>query len=102
MRNYYFSRKALSDISKIYKYTYLQWSESQADKYYKFLIDYCILISNNPHLGKKYDKIIPGLLGYHTKHHIIFYNIINENKIEIIRILGREMDLKNRLKKDNQ
>ncbi|MGG5905430.1 type II toxin-antitoxin system RelE/ParE family toxin [Sphingobacterium daejeonense] len=41
------------------------------------------------------------MLGYHTKHHIIFYNIINENKIEIIRILGREMDLKNRLKKDN-
>jgi toxin ParE1/3/4 len=37
MRNYYFSRKALSDISKIYEYTYLQWSESQADKYYKLL-----------------------------------------------------------------
>ncbi len=43
----------------------------------------------------KLAQIFFGLL--FTKH-LIFYRMLNEEEIEIIRILGADMDLKNRIK----
>ena len=37
MAKYFFSNKAIEDISLIWDYTYKKWSENQADKYYKTL-----------------------------------------------------------------
>jgi toxin ParE1/3/4 len=54
-------------------------------------------IGENPELGKKYEGINSNLLGLRTGKHIIFYQVINEQEIEIIRILHERMDLKNRL-----
>ena len=34
MSKYFFSNKAVDDLSKIWDYTYEVWSEGQADKYY--------------------------------------------------------------------
>ena len=41
MANYFFSKKAVEDLSEIWNYTYDAWSESQADKYYNLLIGFC-------------------------------------------------------------
>ena len=35
MAEYYFTNKAVEDLTKIYEYTYEFWSEKQADKYYE-------------------------------------------------------------------
>lgn len=62
MANYFLTNKAVDDLSKIWNYTYEEWSESQADKYYLLLIDTCNQLSKSPQSGKKYDEITAGIL----------------------------------------
>ena len=61
------------------------------------LISNCQEIADNPLLGKNYDGITQNLLGLKTNRHIIFYRTLNENYIEITRILHERMDLKKRI-----
>ncbi|MBO9583663.1 MAG: type II toxin-antitoxin system RelE/ParE family toxin [Flavobacterium sp.] len=97
MAKYYLTNKAVEDLEDIWNYTFEEWSESQADKYYFLLLSSCQEIANNPELGKKYDIVTPKLLGYKSNEHIIFYQIISRKEIEIIRILHGRMDLKSRI-----
>ncbi len=88
----------MEDLTEIYEYTYQTWSENQADKYYESLIGICEYLAKNPKIGKKYFDVHDGLLGFLAKKHIIFYSIINSSTIHVIRILGADMDLINRIK----
>tara|TARA_Y100000780_G_scaffold132242_1_gene118847 strand:- start:178 stop:477 length:300 start_codon:yes stop_codon:yes gene_type:complete len=97
MAEYKLTNKALEDLSKIWDYTFEVWSEKQADKYYDGLVSNCQEIAENPDLGKKYEGISKQLLGIKSNRHIIFYRTLNENYVEITRILHERMDLKNRL-----
>jgi toxin ParE1/3/4 len=84
-------------LNDIWAYTFEEWSEQQADKYYATLEFACMQIGKNPELGKEYGGINSNLLGLRTGKHIIFYQIITEDEIEVIRILHERMDLKNRM-----
>ena len=97
MAQFFLSNKAVEDLSGIYEYTYEFWSEGQADKYYVGLIHHCEMLAEHPRIGKVYHEIGFGILGFLSNRHIIFYKIIDENEIEVIRILGAEMDLKKRI-----
>jgi toxin ParE1/3/4 len=98
MPGYKLTHKAVEDLTGIWNYTVEKWSEKQADKYYRLLIDNFDELSRNPSLGKSYSDIIENILGFRVGRHIIFYRIIQSNRIEIIRILHEKMDLKNRIK----
>jgi toxin ParE1/3/4 len=54
-------------------------------------------IRYNPTIGRKYNEVLNDLLGYNSGKHIIFYRIIEEMKIEVVRILHSKMDLKDRI-----
>jgi toxin ParE1/3/4 len=90
-------QEAIDDLNDIWNYTFEQWSENQADKYYALLKFSCKEIGENPELGREYSGIRRNLLGLKTGKHIIFYHLISADEIEIIRILHESMDLKNRL-----
>lgn len=90
-------QEAINDLNDIWFYTFDEWSEKQADKYYEALEFACKQIGKNPFLGKEYDGISKNLLGWRTGKHIIFYQVISNDRIEVIRILHERMDLKNRL-----
>ena len=94
MAKFKLTTKAVEDLSKIWDYTFEVWSERQADKYYESLISNCQEIADNPNLGKNYDGITQNLLGIKTNRHIIFYRTLNENYVEITRILHERKDLK--------
>ena len=96
MAKYYLTNKAVDDLATIWDYTYDEWSESQADKYYLLLLNSCQEIAENPSLGKKYDNVTEKLLGFKSNQHIIFYQIISNREVEIIRILHVRMDLKSK------
>jgi len=98
MAKYVLTNKAVKDLSDIWEYTFDNWSERQADKYYQMLIENCKELSKNPNLGKNYEGVLNRLFGLKTGRHIIFYRIENANEIEITRILHVQMDLKNRIK----
>ena len=99
MAEYKLTNKAVADLSKIWEYTFEVWSEKQADKYYDGLISNCEEIAENPDLGKNYEGISKQLLGIKSNRHIIFYRTLNENYVEITRILHESMDLKKRIAK---
>ena len=97
MPKYKLTNKAVVDLSKIWEYTFEVWSEKQADKYYDGLISNCEEIAENPDFGKNYEGISNQLLGIKSNRHIIFYRTLNENYVEITRILHERMDLKKRI-----
>ncbi len=99
MAKFKLTNNAVKDLSDIWNYTFETWSESQADKYFKLLLNACSAIAKNPQIGNTYEEIYPDLKGKKTSKHIIFYRLMKDNSIEIIRILHERMDLKNKLKK---
>ncbi len=97
MAKFKLTNKAVEDLSKIWDYTFEVWSEKQADKYYEMLISNCQEIASNPDLGKNYNGITENLFGAKANRHIIFYRTVDENYVEITRILHERMDLKKRI-----
>ena len=57
MAKYKLTNKAVDDLSGIWDYTFNNWSEKQADKYYQMLLDNCQYIADDPNIGKNYDGI---------------------------------------------
>lgn len=94
-------QEAINDLNKIWDYTFEKWSEKQADKYYTNIKIACIKIGENPNLGKEYCEIRKDLLGFTSGKHIIFYQIISADRIEVMRILHQRMDLKSRISEQN-
>ena len=78
-------------------YTVEEWSQKQAEKYYNLLLASCDDLANNAELGRNYDIVTKGILGFKSGEHIIFYSVISKNEIEVARILHGMMDLKSKL-----
>jgi toxin ParE1/3/4 len=98
MAKFKLTTSAVKDLSDIWNYTYDTWSESQADKYYKLILNACAAIAKKPLQGKVYEEVYPDLKGKKTSKHIIFYRIMDDKSIEVTRILHERMELKNKLK----
>ena len=97
MCDFKLTNKAVNDLSAIWNYTFELWSENQADKYYKELINNCRNIAKDPNLGKNYEGVSKQLFGMKANQHIVFYRILSGSEVEIIRILHERMDLKKRI-----
>lgn len=98
MGKFKFSKKAVEDLTAIWEYTYNEWSEMQAERYYRMLIETCNEIAENPEIGKDYPLIANNLHGITSGRHIIFYRKLRTNEIEILRILHEQMNLKSRIR----
>ncbi len=90
------SKKAVSDLEEIWRYTVEKWSIQQADRYYNLIIDEINYICKNNSSGKSMCHVRKGYRASKVKSHLIFYKVSNST-IEIIRILHEQMDIENRL-----
>lgn len=90
-------QEAIYDLNDIWEYTFRQWSEIQADKYYEAIKIACTEIGENPAIGRSYNEIAPNLFGFKSGSHILFYQQLSVDEVEIIRILHERMDLKARM-----
>jgi toxin ParE1/3/4 len=97
MARFKLTNNAVKDLSDIWNYTFDAWSESQADKYYKLILNACASIAKKPQQGKIYEEIYPDLKGKKASKHIVFYRVMDDESIEVTRILHERMDLKNKL-----
>ena len=92
--NYKISKQAEIDLENIWIYTFEEWSMEQADYYFDLLMDEIEYISENPKSGTDYSNVRKGYFRTRIKSHFIFYKInLQEEKIEIIRILHQQMDV---------
>lgn len=93
-----FTKKAKIDLEEIWEYTYENWSEKQADKYYNELIEKCLALKKDFEQGRDYTILLLNLKGYKVNKHIIFYRLLDKGKtVEVARILHEKMDLKKHL-----
>lgn len=97
---YRISEKAISDLEKIWFYTFNKWSLEQADRYHQLIISEIEYIADNFELSRKMDYVRPGYRMSKVKFHLIFYKQTEDDIIEIIRILHQNMDIENRLKEN--
>jgi len=82
--------KAREDIKNIWKYSFQEHGEKQADKYYDELAVNIESIRDNPHMGVACDYIRAGYRLLQINHHCVFYRLTNQ-KITIIRVLHEKM-----------
>ena len=87
------SAEAYSDLEKIWLYTANKWSKAQADRYYSLIIDEINFLTKHYNTGKSAEHIRPGYRVSFVKSHIIFYRIIDDQKLEIIRILHQSVNI---------
>lgn len=97
MAKFILTYSALKDLNEIWNYTCDNWSEQQADLYYTLIITTCQKLAENPILGKKYEKVNRELFSYKAGEHLIFFRIINQTEIEVIRFLHSKMYLRSHL-----
>ena len=95
---YKISKEALSDLEKIWLYTFETWSLEQADRYFNLLMDEIEYLTINPKSGKDYSHVRKEYFSSRVKSHFIFYKInLKVNELEIVRILHQQMDIESRL-----
>ena len=88
------SIEAQIDIENIWLYTFERWSLEQADRYFNLILDEIEYLTQNPTSGKDIQHLRKGYYQAKVKSHFIFYRInLEENKLEIIRVLHQQMDI---------
>ena len=91
------TKKAVSDLKEIGRYTQDQWSREQRDIYLT-MMDACFhQLAADPLKGKDCSDIRQGYRKQTAGSHVIFYRQLSDNKIEIVRILHGHMDIETRL-----
>ena len=75
MVRYELTKKAVEDLTNIWNYTYENWSENQADKYYLLLIESFKEIASKPNIGKSFSDIFEGLRGLRVGRHIVSFRV---------------------------
>lgn len=93
MAKYQISVKASQDLEDIWNYTLTEWSESQADIYYRTLIKSFEEIADHLTLfDREYSEIHDGLYCHRCRKHLIFYSV-SADGVVIWRVLHERMDI---------
>ncbi len=95
---YRISQQAIEDLDKIWFYTLNKWSKEQADRYYDLIIAEIEFIADNYLIGKSAEQTRKNYRVTKIKSHLIFYRKVDNEIVEIVRVLHQRMDIKKRLK----
>lgn len=76
--NLHFTPEAKNDLKSIWRYTYENWDESQAESYITALRKTCYQLSDLPSIGKPLPDVGEDVRVYRCQHHYIFYLKQNE------------------------
>ena len=95
---YRISKQAINDLNNIWIFTFEKWSKEQADRYYDLIIQEIEYIADNFAAGKSAENFRKNYRVTGIKSHLIFYRKVQNDIVEIARILHQRMDVKKRLK----
>ena len=91
MSSYSFSDEAVRDLDEICNYI-AQNNPSAASKLFDSVRKKCKVVANFPNMGKRYEKLAPGLRGFTVDDYIIFY-YPKEDGIDVTRVISGYRDL---------
>ena len=89
MVNYKLSKVAKDDLIRIHHYGIKKFGELQADKYFNSFFAHFEIIAKNPYSFESVDYIKIGYRRCVCGSDSIYYRI-NNNKVEIMSIIGRQ------------
>lgn len=93
MKPFQLTSKAKSDLRQIAIFTEKQWGRDQRNLYLKQIDDAFHLLADTPLAGKDCGYIKEGYRKFPQGSHVIFYKDGSTSKVEIIRILHKQMDV---------
>ncbi|KJV92914.1 type II toxin-antitoxin system RelE/ParE family toxin [Rickettsia bellii] len=89
---YKLTRIAESDLLQIKYYSEEVWGQDITKKYLTQIHNKCIEICNFPHIGINRPEIFESVKSIAINSHMILYALV-DNKIEILRVLHKNMDI---------
>ncbi|MCW8830049.1 MAG: type II toxin-antitoxin system RelE/ParE family toxin [Gammaproteobacteria bacterium] len=96
MKAFELTREAKDDLRKIARFTEKRWGRDQRFFYIKQFDDAFHLLAETPSLGMECSYIKVGYRKFPQGSHILFYRQASKNKIIIIRILHKNMDVESK------
>lgn len=87
MPNYELTLAAEIDLTEIYAYTYVEFGEAQADRYFESLEACCARLAENPGLGRDVSDLGEGYRRFIHQRHTIYFRR-HRAGILVVRILG--------------
>ncbi|KEQ17094.1 type II toxin-antitoxin system RelE/ParE family toxin [Endozoicomonas numazuensis] len=93
MKPFDLTQKAKADLKEVAKLTMNRWGREQRNIYLKQFDDTFCLLSERPEIGKSCAEIRNGYLKFPQGSHVIFFRKTTQNRIEIVRILHKSMDV---------
>lgn len=90
---YLLSPAAQADLEQIWDYTHGRWGVDQAEDYLRELERAINRIAMHPLIGGSCDGIRPGYRKLATGSHVLFYRVIADDDVDVVRILHRRMDV---------
>ena len=83
--------QAESDLIEIWLYTYQEWGEAQAERYFDQLESGIAQLIRQPTLGKRCDQIRSGYRAVRIGRHVVYYTTSGPG-VQIVRVLHERMD----------
>lgn len=99
MREVFIRPLAKQDIKDIWVYTLEHWGAQQADRYTLEIGRHIKSLLEFPLKGVAIDDIRQGYRKLVAGKHLVFYRV-NEDTIDVVRVLKQEMDIPQHLGKD--
>ncbi len=90
MYSYRLSIEAENDVIRIYEYGFHKFGMIRADKYYEALYECFNKIASNPFMFPSAEHIKSGFRYCVCGVDTIYYKIIQNSKVEIVTIIGRQ------------
>jgi toxin ParE1/3/4 len=97
MGTFTLTTKAKADLKSIAIYTQRKWGKEQRKIYIRQFDDTFHMLSENPKAGTECDFIKIDYRKFPVTSHIVFYRNTSVTNIEIVRILHKNMDARERL-----
>ena len=85
-----FTKQAEADLTGIASYSLERWGEAHAVRYIDRLEACCQRLANHPSLGRRCDRVRPGLRRLETGSHVVFYRQ-EAGGILVSRVLHKSM-----------
>jgi toxin ParE1/3/4 len=97
MPSFSLTHKAVADLLSIGRYTEKQWGPAQRRTYLSMIDETFSALAQKPLQGQDCSNIKTGYRKKNIGSHVIFYRQINDEEIQIVRILHGRMDFLSRL-----
>ena len=93
MGTFSLTHAAKNDLRGIARFTEERWGRAQRRHYLKGLNEAFRMLADSPKLGNACDYIEPGLRKYPFQSHVIFYDLLSDEEIQVVRVPHKSMDV---------